>query len=267
MAGFWGRTGRKSLNMGKDVLTLGASGQINAQNKALKGQLSDIDKQKQELIGQNTKELNDISNTFDPWTANASEDFNAYRTQAGRDLSEYEYDPWQDFDLASADKYIDPELEAITKDAIGDIEGSAANRGMLFSGKTGKDIVAKSSQIRSDARQKAIDLARQDWTQKQNYGMGAKNQGLNLQNTRLNNLQNLSNIGQGAVNNSFTARQNANNVFGSNMANLNSSASQLNANLNSAPGFGTQFLQALPSRIQMAKDIASMSSGATTPKK
>jgi hypothetical protein len=45
------------------------------------------------------------------------------------------------------------------------------------------------------------------------------------------------------------------------MANLNSSASQLNANLNSAPGFGTQFLQALPSRIQMAKDIASMSAG------
>lgn len=245
---------RKLKNAGLDVLTLGASGQAKGQESALRGQANDLASMKNDLQGQYKDEQSDITSTFDPFTQNAGQDWQAYRNEATKDLSGYEYDPWEDFNASSADKYLDPELDNLVKSATSDIEGSAANRGMLFSGQTGKSIIDNSSQMRSDARKQALDMARQDWSQKRDYGMGAKNQGLNLQNMRTGNLSNLASTGIGSVQGAYNLRSGARDSYNQNLNNLALNKSNLKAQLSSSPSGLSNVMGALPTWLKMAKD-------------
>jgi hypothetical protein len=126
---------------------------------------------------------------------------------------------------------------------------------MLFSGNTGRAIVDKSSQLRSDARKQAIDLARQDWNSKRNYGMDAKNQALNLATSRLNNLSNLANTGMQNLTNSFNLRSGARDNYNQNLNNLAMQQSGINAQIAGSPSGLSQVMQTIPTWIKMAKDI------------
>jgi hypothetical protein len=246
---------RKLKNTGLDVLTLGGSGASKAQESAMRGQREDLNALKGDLKSQYETEQSDIASTFDPFIAQGTQDISTYRTEALKDNSNLQYDPWEDFNTQSADKYLDPELDNLVSSAVADIEGSSANRGMLFSGNTGRAIVDKSSQLRSDARKQAIDLARQDWNSKRNYGMDAKNQALNLATSRLNNLSNLANTGMQNLTNSFNLRSGARDNYNQNLNNLAMQQSGINAQIAGSPSGLSQVMQTIPTWIKMAKDI------------
>lgn len=196
-----------------------------------------------------------LEQAYSPYTANASEDLNAYRTAArnlGSNLQQYGDAGSFEFDLnAAIDKLMDPYLGARTEAATRAMEGSAANAGKLNSSATLQGIAKRSGEIYSDAWKDALNAAQRQ--QSQEYGQwsdqiarerAAIDQANSNLTAQLSALSGLSNMGQNAV-----------------MGLANTSAGLQGENLTNQ---GNLQLQKIAMRTQQASPLASGLSGAMT---
>lgn len=134
-------------------------------------------------------------------------DIDTFRQGAGEQVSQmrdpegFSYD-WD----AAVSKFLDPTVDAQTKSATKSIEGSAANRGGLFSSDTGRAIADRSGEIAKQAQLQALQMASADkgqaqnlWSTNQQLRQGADQSKINSHFSRLNNLGQLAGFGQNAL--------------------------------------------------------------------
>lgn len=163
----------------------------------------------QDYAGQ-TRQLNDtLQGGYSPYLDEGGQDYQAYKDKvAGFDPSQFAYEDPAAFgyDLnAKTKEFLDPSMDYQIGEATRAVEGSAANRGSLFSGASGKAIADRSQSIAQQSWKDALATAMADrgfefgkYGQDVQWDRQAKDQGLNLWNTQTTNMGNIANTGMQA---------------------------------------------------------------------
>jgi hypothetical protein len=252
--GIWNslKSGARAVgDFGANVVTLGGHGAAESQRKGLRAQSTALDSTRGDLANQRSRELASISEATDPFTRSASGDWQNMRSLASADNSQFNYDPFEQFDPASANQFLDPSIDFQVQQATNAIEGGAANRGKLGAGSTQKAIADRAQQIGQTGMQSAQDRAYADWQDRINMGRQAKDQGANLAQQRIGNAQGIAAQGFNASQNALTQRLGTNQAYDQNLNNLNMQQAGLQGQLAQVPNGAQQFGQALPKLIDL----------------
>lgn len=245
-----------------DIVTLGGSSAAKAAKKGLSAQQS-AEEQNKSLYGtQRAQDLAAISESTDPYTKSASGAWSEYQNAANAGTDQYNFDPYEEFSTSDVNKYLDPSLDYQTEQATQSVEGSAANRGKLFSGATGQEILKQSQDIAKTGYNDALQTALSQYQNKQDYGTAAKQQAGNLAQQNLSNLQGVSStaMNQGNLGTQNTLQSNAN--YYGNMTGANTNLANIKAQKAAAnTGLLNQTMNALPQWVNMAQQVGKMTAG------
>lgn len=194
--------------------------------------------------GQSQELMRMLSETYGPYTQNAASDYNAYREGVqNADYDQFKYgatDPFA-YDLnAKTQGFLDPTMNQQIQAATGAVEGSAANRGKLFSSATGKAISDRASEIAKQSWKDAAAMAMQD----RNFEYGkygsdidrarqAQDQAAQLYGTKMQGLGTLAGMGTDMVGQFSQGQQN---IKGNEFGTLNELQQQKNMLRMQKPG-------------------------------
>lgn len=179
-------------------------------NKNIGAARSELDAISSRIPGQSEQIIGDLQTAYSPYTQNAAGDMDSYRLATGQ-IGNLQYgvaDPFA-YDLnTQAQQFLDPTVDYQTRKATEAVEGSAANRGKLFSSATGKAISDRAQEIAQQSWKDAMAMALQDrgfqygvysddvQRDRANIDLALKQQGM-----KLDSLGNLAGMGQDATTN------------------------------------------------------------------
>jgi len=119
------------------------------QRRALKALSQDTERGMGMISDSEAARMAALAGLYDPLTQGYRQTYDDYlNALRGADYSRYDVAPQEmpEYDLAAeTQKLLNPELAAILRGQTGQIEGSAANAGKLFSGATGRAIADNSA--------------------------------------------------------------------------------------------------------------------------
>lgn len=144
-----------------------------------------------------------LQSAYSPYTANAGQDMAGLRGLMSQDVQTYQPgDPFQFDTSAHVREFMDPSVDYQVRTATNAVEGSAANRGNLFSSATAKGIADRSQDIAQQSYKDALAAAlQQQGLEAQQYQAGEQNkqvaagQEIDLYGNRLQGQQGLANMG------------------------------------------------------------------------
>jgi len=143
---------------------LSGSSATNQYNRNLNNAKNQIETVKSNIPGQSEKVLGMLNTMYSPYTQNAAGDMSAYRGAVDGigGLSYGQANPFS-YDLQQqTQNFLDDSIDYQVKTATDAIQGSAANRGNLFSSATGKAIADRSQEIGRQAWKEAMETALRD---------------------------------------------------------------------------------------------------------
>jgi len=200
--------------------------------------------------------IGEVNSTYSPLTEGYAGNFqDLIGKLQNADFSQYDVQAPQGFEydqVAETQKYFNPMIQDILDRATGQLESSAANKGDLFSGATGKAIVRSTSDLRAQDYNNASGIAERVGQNKyQQYQDNFNNLMTANTNNRSNMMQGLSSQ-QGAVNmqgGQFNTQQDLLNQIrqgldASKVQNIGNRATT-NANLAGSPNGFSAFLQGI----------------------
>jgi hypothetical protein len=117
-----------------------------------------------QIPGQTQQLVGDLESAYAPYTQGAAADMGQFRSYVDQfgNLQYEQADPFA-YDLqAGIQQFMDPSLDLQIRQATGALEGSAANKGKLFSSSTGKAIADRAQELSQLAWKDAMRAAMED---------------------------------------------------------------------------------------------------------
>lgn len=148
---------------------LGGAGSVTSSNQAannIRRSRAEIDALKAKFPDQANVIEQQLKESYSPYISTAGDDYQSYRDAVGGtdyDAMRYQQaDPFGYNLQAGIKEFMDPSMALQIREATGAVEGSAANRGKLFSSATGKAIADRSQEIAQKSWKDALQAAMQD---------------------------------------------------------------------------------------------------------
>jgi len=211
---------------------------------ALQGDVRDLEAQR----------TGEVDTTYNPYIKDFGTNAqNYYDTLNNTDYSQFNLsDPGEfNFDLqGEIQNQLNPELEAITNRASGEVQQSGANAGGLFSGATAKNIARQTADIQAKEWNSARDAAQvertnkyQQWTDKFDQASKIAEQNRNNLNMGIQNQGTLYNAQSGMFNNANTQKSGIQNAADTSFMQLSGQKMGADASAKAQPGYWSAFGQ------------------------